>query len=202
MTEEKQKVSYSWNTEVYHEREYFAPDGTRYQLDHLSNQTHTYTYKYRDNNGERKKGSIDIEVRYDPHCFTHERKDGEVTPALSLDEFDDGSTKDRVFDHERYVNSFQLVQSIQYLSRKNCKESRIKGKALYFKQQDKQKPKYGLYVILKVRNISGRLVMFVETAHNRNNEPYKLSLSNKEETYDIILGRLIYSEWPELLPKQ
>ncbi|MEY1599172.1 hypothetical protein AB7Z84_23735, partial [Escherichia coli] len=117
MTEEKQKVSYSWNTEVYHEREYFAPDGTRYQLDHLSNQTHTYTYKYRDNNGERKKGSIDIEVRYDPHCFTHERKDGEVTPALSLDEFDDGSTKDRVFDHERYVISFQLVQSILYLSR-------------------------------------------------------------------------------------
>ncbi|SFU91766.1 hypothetical protein [Xenorhabdus koppenhoeferi] len=84
MTEEKQKVSYRWNPEVYHEREYTAPDGTKYSLEHLSNQTYNYSYKYRDNNGIRKKSSINIEVRYDPHCFTHERKDGETTPALSL----------------------------------------------------------------------------------------------------------------------
>ncbi|EOW7150962.1 TPA: hypothetical protein NGS02_004741 [Vibrio parahaemolyticus] len=199
MTKEKQKIGYAWNEDVYCDRTYTAPDGTKYSLEHLRNQTYSYSYKFRDEVGKRQKGKIDIEVRYDPHCFTHERKDGETTPTLSFDKFDDGSTVDRVFDLERYNNCSQLVQSIQYLSRKNCKESRVIGKALYFKQQNRQKPRFGLYVILKVRNEGGKLVMFVETAHNRNNEPYKLALSDKEETYDIILGRLIQSQWPELL---
>lgn len=199
MIKEKQKIGYDWNEDVYCDRTYTDPDGTKYSLEHLRNQTYSYKYKFRDEGGKRQKGSIDIEVRYNPHCFTHERKSGETIPALSFDKFDDGSTVDRVFDLERYTNCEQLVQSIQYLSRKNCKESRIIGKALYFKQHNRQRPRFGLYVIIKIKNEGGKLVMFVETAHNRNNEPYKLALSDKEETYDIILGRLIQTQWPELL---
>lgn len=196
---EKQKKGYVWNSAVYCDRTYIAPDGTRYPLEHLRNQIYRYSYKYRNDDGARKKGFIDIEVRYDPHCFTHERKDGETTPSLVVDEFTDGSTVDRVFDLERYQNSEQVAQSIKFLSRKNCKESRILGKALYFKQQDKTRARYGIYVIIKIRNINGKLILFVETAHIRNNEPYKLALSDKEETYDIILGRLIKTKWSELL---
>lgn len=195
-----QKIGYSWNEDVYCDRTYTAPDGAKYSLEHLRAQTHNYPYKYRDDLGNRKKGNINIEVRYDPHCFTHERMSGENTPALSMDKFDDDSTIDRVFDHERYQDSHVLAQTIANLGRKNCRESRVVGKALYFKQKNRQRPRYGLYVIIKVRNESGRLVMYVETAHTRNNAPYKLALSSKEESYDIILGRLIKEQWPELLP--
>ena len=97
------------------------------------------------------------------------------------------------------LSLFLIMITIKHLTRKNCKESRITGKALYFKQQDKRRPRYGLYVILKIRNESGKLVMFVETAHTRPNTPPKLDLSDREETYDIILGRLIKKEWPELI---
>lgn len=195
-----QKIGYSWNQEVYCDRTYTAPDGTKYSLEHLRPQTHTYPYKYRDDKGKRQKGRIDIKIRYDPHCFTHERMDDEDTPALTIDKFNDDSTIDRVFDEERYQDSQTLVQTIAGLGRKSCRESRVIGKALYFKQKDRKRPRYGLYVIIKVRNESGELVMYVETAHTRNNEPYKLALSDKEESYDIILGRLIKEQWPELLP--
>lgn len=196
---EKQKIGYRWNKDVYCDRTYIAPCGKKYSLEHLRTTTHNYKFKYRDDEGKRQKGNIDVEVRYDTHCFTSKRKDGDTTPALSFDDFNDGSNIERVFDLQRYENSHILVQTIKHLTRKNCKESRITGKALYFKQQDKRRPRYGLYVILKIRNESGKLVMFVETAHTRPNTPPKLDLSDREETYDIILGRLIKKEWPELI---
>lgn len=199
---QKQKTGYRWNPDVYKDRKYTAPDGTVYDLSHLKIESHSYNYKYRDEEGARLTGKIDIEIRYDPHCFTHERKAGETDPTLAFDLFEDGSTSERVFDVERFNNTKFLTNAIKNLSNKNCKESRVVGKALYFKQQDRQKPRQGLYVIIKVKKEDGRLVMFVETAHNRNNEPYKLELSDKEETYSIILGRLIKTQWPELLAPQ
>ncbi|MGX9419514.1 hypothetical protein ACWU4D_19545 [Vibrio sp. WJH972] len=199
----QQRTGYIWNNDVYINREYISPDGNIYCLKHLDNKTHNYKYKYRDDDGNRNSGSIDIEVRYDPHCFTRSRREGETTPALSFDTFNDGSTLDRVFDIERYNNSQYLIQAIQHLSNKSCKESRRqKSKVLFFKQKNRQRANYGMYVIIKLKKDNGKLIMFVETAHNRTNEPPKLDLSDKEETYSIILGRLIKEEWPELIEQK
>lgn len=196
----KQKIGYKWNTATYQNRTYTDPDGVEFSLLDFDNQTYTYSYKYRDEEGNRKKGSIDIEVRFDPHCFTREREAGETQPALSFDEYDDHSKTERVFDRVRYENRTTLINAIKHLSNKDCKESRVTGKALYFKQENPKNPRFGLYVIIKVKRKGDRLVMYVETAHNRNNEPYKLGLSDKTETYSIILGRLISEVWPDLLP--
>jgi hypothetical protein len=193
------KTGYRWNSDVYVDRTYTSPSGDTYDLDHLRSQNNTYKYQYRDSSGQSIKGSIDIEVRYDPHCFTREREPQDIGPALVYDCYSDGSQSDRVFDLERYNKTKFLVGTIKNLSNKDCRESRNKGKVLYFKQSDRTRPKAGYYVIIKVKNHAGKLVMHVETAHDRNNEPYKLNLSDKSETYKIILGRLISSQWPELL---
>jgi hypothetical protein len=197
---DRQKTGYKWNTATYTNRTYTDPNGVQFSLDDFDNQTYTYAYKYRDKDGNRKKGSIDIEVRFDPHCFTREKEAGDTQPALSYDVYDDNSTTERVFDDTRYKNKNNLINAIKHLSNKDCKESRTLGKALYFKQENPKKPSFGMYVVIKVKRKGNTLVMYVETAHNRNNEPYKLGLSDKKETYSIILGRLISQTWPDLLP--
>lgn len=200
MSSHKQKCGFDWNQAVCQDWVYTDPNGNTHELAHMQTQSHHYKYRYRDAQKTLQKGVIEIEVRYDPHCFTCARPDGNTDPALVFDKFTDGSTADRIFDPARYAKTQALVKTIAGLSRKDCRESRQVGKALYFKQSDPKRPGVGYYVVIKLRNESSKLVMFVETAHERNNDPFKLDLSDKRETYDIILGRLLYKCWPELLP--
>lgn len=192
------KTHFDWNAAVYAGRVYTAPDGSTYDLTHTNTQTYTFKYSYREQ-GKRQKGSIDIEVRFDPHCFTREKKDSDTEPTLVIDQFNDASSSERVFDLQRYQDSLYLAQVIPHLSNKDCQESLQDGKVLYFKRKNGQGQDYGLYVILKLRRKHGKLLMFVETAHTRRNLPYKMKLKPMKETFAIILGRMLSEKWPELL---
>jgi hypothetical protein len=193
----KYKTHFDWNAAVYADRVYTAPDGTAYDLSHTATQTHTFKYKYREN-GKRKSGDIEIDVRFDPHCFTREKVPGDTAPTLVIDQFNDGSTTERVFDAQRYEDSQYLAKIIPHLSNKDCQESRS-GKVLYFKRKDGRGNDYGLYVILKLKREDNSVVMFVETAHTRHNAPYKMNVKPQKETFSIILGRMVSQRWADLL---
>lgn len=191
------KTHFEWNAAVYADRIYTDASGATYDLSHTNTQTYSFKLSYREN-GKRKKATIDIEVRFDPHCFTREKKDDtEVT--LVIDQFNDGSTTERVFDLQRYQDSVYLASIIPHLSNKDCRESLQDGKVLYFKRKDGQGRDYGLYAILKLRKQKDKLVMFIETAHTRTNQPYKMKLKPMAETFAIILGRMVSTKWPELM---
>lgn len=193
------KTHFDWNAAVYAHGVYTAPDGTTFDLTHTRPKTYSFKYSYREA-GQRKKGKFDIEVRFDPHCFTCERKPTDTVPTLITDRFNDGSSTERIFDDQRYQDSLYLADVIPFLSAKDCRESLQDGKVLYFKRKDGQGRDFGLYVILKLRKQkNGKLVMFIETAHTRSNQPYKMKLKPMAETFAIILGRMLSNKWPELL---
>ena len=194
----KYKTHFEWNVAVYAERVYTDPDGNTYDLSHTATQTHRFKYKYREN-GQRQSGDIEIDVHFDPHCFTREKVPGDTAPTLVIDQFNDGTTTDRVFDSQRYADSLYLAQIIPHLSNKDCQESRQNGKVLYFKRKDNRGKDYGLYVILKLRRQGNNVVMFVETAHTRSNVPYKMNVKPQKETFSIILGRMMSEQWADLL---
>lgn len=190
-----------WNAGVYADHLYTDKNGDSYCLKHMQN-IKDANLKYEFKDGETKrKGSIDVDIVFDHHCYTRERKDDDQElDVLVTDIYSDGSTKDRVFDLKRYQYTHTLVHILKGISHKMCRASRIDGKAIRLENRDKRRPAKGTYILMKLKNQSGKLVLYVETCHERNNEPFDMKLEKREERYMLILGRWLRDLWPELVP--
>ena len=185
---------YKWNDLVYKPNSYTDPStNIEYDLSHMKEMTTPLKYEYKNNNGDKEKGDVDVNVVFSPHCYTSELQAEDPRPVLVTDIYSDGSEKKRVFDLKRYEYSKRLVFVIKAISHKLCKESAVKGKALRLEDPDKKNPKKGVYILFKVRESKGTVKMYVETAHERRNEPYGFHAKNHAKKYMLILGDIIKS---------
>ena len=64
---------------------------------HMSSFTTPLKYEFKDlkNPKNKHKGELDVQVIFDPHCYTSEKKAGDNRDTLVTDHYDDGSHKER-----------------------------------------------------------------------------------------------------------
>lgn len=190
-----------WNSEVYENenRVYTDMDGNSYSFSHL-NTIENHPLKYEFKQGDiKRKGHVLVDIVFDHHCYTKEKNAGDTNVTLVTEYFDNGSTKERVFDLERYSYTHSLVAVIKGISHKTCRASRVSGKAIRLEEQDRQRPNAGIYILMKMKLKDEKLTLFVETCHRRSNEPYDLQLQDRPERYMLILGRWLRDLWPSLV---
>ena len=199
MSGKRTRTEYIWNMDVYREQAYLDSSNVKYCLKHMATVTLPFLYQFKTSTGERKKGEIDIVVSFNPHCYTRSRNDNDIEPSLVTDHYSDGSRSDRVFDQKRYNYSLGLIKVIKNLSHKVCRSSRVVGKAIRLEDRDRHNPRKGVYIIMKLRRHGGTLRLYVETAHERNNEPYDAQLDKAEEKYMLILGRYLRDACSDLI---
>ena len=202
MSNKRIRERFAWNNAVYRQQSYTdSKTGLSYCLKHMSSFTTPLKYEFKDlkNPKNKHKGELDVQVIFDPHCYTSEKKAGDNRDTLVTDHYDDGSHKERAFDLERYTYSHALVKIIKNLSHKVCRESQIFGKAIRLEDKDKKNPLAGVYIVMKLRKRDEKLTLYVETAHYRTNEPYDAKLKRIDERYMLIFGRLLRDKWPDLL---
>lgn len=196
-----------YNEKLLSNNSYLCPNtGNEYPLDHLNDVEVPFSYQYRDEpiikngkkqKGMQRKGTINLLVKFSCHCYTRTRIEGEETPVLATEMRNQSVVEERVFDLDRYDYTSRLLHVIKSLSLKLCYVSRQPGKAIRLEEQDKQNPMKGNYIVMKLHKSQGRLVLFVETSHKRNNTPYDANLMREPERYAVALGRWLKEEWPE-----
>lgn len=196
------RQSVQWNSDVYANCAYTDMSGNSYSFAHLNRIVdHPLKFEFKDRDGKKKKGCVLVDIIFDHHCYTKEKCDGDTDVTLVTEFFNDGSTKNRVFDLERYNYSKTLVAVIKGISHKTCRASRTPGKAIRLEAQERQRPNVGIYILMKMKLNSGgnKLKLFVETCHRRSNEPYDLQLQDPPERHMLILGRWLRDLWPFLV---
>lgn len=197
--EKRIRERYEWNRAVYRQQTYRnSQTGEPFCLRHMTTQTFPFKYEFKQGS-EKYKGSIDVKVVFDPHCYTSVKGDEDTRETLVTDHYNDGSTQERALDPERYRYSQNLVKVIQNLSHKMCRESRMFGKAIRLEERDRQNPMTGVYILMKLKRMPSGLTLYVETAHHRTNEPFDVKLKDKDERYMLILGRLLRDQWSDLV---
>lgn len=188
-----------WNELLYQNKSYTDPiSGVVYDLSHLSNMTTPLQYEFKDDEGKKHKGKIDVNVVFDNHCYTREINSGESVEILVSEEFA-GKTQIRCFDLERYEFSKKLPWIIKNLSFKTCMESKISGKSIRLEDPEKTHPYKGVYIFLKARAYedSKTLTLYVETSHKRNSTPRDVKSTPRR--YMQILGDLVKNKWQFLI---
>lgn len=196
------RIKEEWNHTVHANNTYTDENDIHHCLKHMQNIKNS-NIKFEFKDGKNKhKGTVLVDIVFDHHCYTRERTIGDQKiPTLVTDIYSDGSTKERIFDSKRYNYSFTLVNILKNISHKMCRASRIQGKAIRLENRDKQRPAKGTYILMKLKNKSGKLILYVETCHERTNEPFDLKLEKKDDRYMLILGRWLKDLWPELIPQ-
>lgn len=189
--------SWVWNVTVYdtNSKTYTDPvSGKDYALSHLSGiDNHSMKFETKIEQ-EKVKGSIDVRVVFDHHCYTREKNATDTLPVLVTDKYDDGTQKERVFDVSRYDFTFNLLNIIKNIDHKLCLGSRRNLKAnkvIRVEHRDKRNPRKGTYIVMKMKRFSSDsmgFTLYVETCHARNNMPPGMDLSNVERKHMLILG--------------
>ncbi|MDE9433467.1 hypothetical protein KKJ10_14330 [Xenorhabdus bovienii] len=192
--------THTWNKQVYSNKTYIHPEtGENFDLSHMTPKIISIKYEYHDERKNKIKGELNVQVIFSYHCYTKSLKKGENNTIL-VTEYEDGVIKEhRIFDQSRYQYSFTLLGIILNISYKLCRESRIKGKVIRLKEKDKTNPAKGIYIIMKLKAKKEELILYVETAHYRKNEPYNAQLRKETRRFMLILGDMLKEDWNHLV---
>lgn len=193
----KYKTSQTWNNNVYDSNTKIYKDpisNKEYDLSHMHNVKGVELKFETKVDGEKIKGVVLVDVFFNHHCYTSERKSSDTSVTFVTDIFSDGSTVERVFDEERYSYTHQLCHLVANLDHKLCKGSRTNkkdNKVIRLEDKKKQNPSDAIYVLMKMKRSvrSGNpFNLYIETSHRRRNEPAGLDLAKSERKHMLILG--------------
>lgn len=186
------RKQHEWNNACYRNKEFTDPTtGAVFDFSHMVTKEIELEYIYKDDKKNKIKGKIKALAVFDHHCYTSEINENDDRVTLVTDMYSDGSAVNRGFDQERYTYSHKLLKVIENLSSKLCRESRILGKSIRLEDRDIRNPKCGVYIIIKARPKPNNLMLYIETAHYRNNEPEEADLRKEPRKYMFILGDLL-----------
>ncbi|MDX7986150.1 hypothetical protein FE392_02200 [Xenorhabdus sp. 12] len=192
--------TYKWNEQVYHNRTYTHPETNEsFDLSHMAPKTIKIKYEYKDSSKNKVKGELYVRVIFSHHCYTKAIQDCDKNTIL-ITEYEYGVIKEhRIFDEIRYKYTFALLNIIENISHKICRESRLKGKVIRLEEKDRSHPQKGIYIIMKLKVKNENLLLYIETAHHRNNEPINAQLKKESRRFMLILGDILKSDWNHLI---
>lgn len=162
----------------------FQHRGKTYDLSHLDGFQETYVVAAK---GEKPEQTYLLNVIFSLHCFTRGPKKDEVIPReLAYRD----SRETRIFDFERYEESFRLPDIIRALGEKKCfHDPHGNFYIVEVTARDGTKKFYSVFFTLSKAGKKKGLNLFISSAHVRDELPYD------RNPKPIKFSVLVYNKW-------